>query len=84
MPATTPRSYGQWHIGNTAGRWPTDHGFDEWYGPPETYDEPLWETDPWYDPERDGVSHLLEGVTGQVDPTPVKQLTFDSKRNAGR
>jgi arylsulfatase len=76
--------YGKWHIGNTPGRWPTDHGFDEWYGPPESYDEALWDNDPWYDPERDGVSYLLESVKGQADPTEKKQLTFDSKRNAGR
>jgi arylsulfatase A-like enzyme len=24
---------GKWHIGESRGRWPTDHGFDEWYGP---------------------------------------------------
>ena len=22
---------GKWHVGASAGRWPTDHGFDEWY-----------------------------------------------------
>jgi arylsulfatase len=76
--------YGKWHIGNDRGQWPTDKGFDEWYGPPETYDEALWERDPWYDPERDGVSYLLESVKGQDDPTEVKQLTFDTKRNCAR
>ena len=25
---------GKWHIGSSQGRWPTDHGFDEWYGIP--------------------------------------------------
>ena len=25
--------YGKWHIGAEDGRFPTDHGFDEWYGP---------------------------------------------------
>jgi arylsulfatase len=30
---------GKWHIGDATGRWPTDHGFDEWYGPPRTWDE---------------------------------------------
>ena len=62
---------------------PTDHGFDVFYGPPESYDQCLWEKDPWYDPERDGVSHLLEGFRGQGEPTPIKQLTYDVKRNAG-
>lgn len=33
---------GKWHIGASEGRWPTDHGFDEWYGPPRSYDECLW------------------------------------------
>jgi arylsulfatase A-like enzyme len=32
---------GKWHIGESPGRWPTDHGFDEWYGPPRTWDESL-------------------------------------------
>jgi arylsulfatase A-like enzyme len=24
--------YGKWHVGEGSGRWPTDHGFAEWYG----------------------------------------------------
>ena len=43
-------AYGKWHVGEGPGRWPTDKGFREWYGPPRTYDEALWPTDPWYDP----------------------------------
>jgi len=41
-------AYGKWHVGEGRGRWPTDKGFTEWYGPPRTYDEALWPTDPWY------------------------------------
>jgi arylsulfatase len=26
--------YGKWHLGRTLGRFPTDQGFDEWYGVP--------------------------------------------------
>ena len=29
----TSSIYGKWHIGAEDGRFPTDHGFDEWYGP---------------------------------------------------
>ena len=54
--------YGKWHIGAEDGRWPTDHGFDEWYGPPRTYDECLWPDDPWYDGERDGYAYMYEGT----------------------
>ena len=38
---------GKWHIGAEDGRWPTDHGFDEWYGPLRTYDECMWLDDPF-------------------------------------
>jgi arylsulfatase len=71
---------GKWHIGDCDGRWPTDHGFDEWYGPPHSYDEALWETDPWYVPGRDPVSHMLEGRKGET-VRQAEQLTFDLKRN---
>jgi arylsulfatase A-like enzyme len=72
---------GKWHVGDGDGRWPTDHGFDEWYGPPHSYDEALWEDDPWYDPERDPVSFMLEGRKGK----PLREgarLTKDVKLNA--
>ena len=59
-------AYGKWHVGEGAGRWPTDKGFEEWYGPPRTYDEALWPTDPWYDPKRDPVSHMVEIERGEA------------------
>lgn len=31
--------YGKWHLGRTKGRFPTDQGFDEWYGIPNSTDE---------------------------------------------
>ena len=71
---------GKWHVGDAAGRWPTDHGFDAWYGPPHSYDEALWETDPWYVPGRDPIAYMLEGRRGE----PVReaeQLTYELKRN---
>jgi len=71
---------GKWHIGDSEGRWPTDHGFDTWYGPPHSYDEAFWDTDPWYDPERDPVSYLLEGRKGEK-VRKDERLTFDVKRN---
>jgi arylsulfatase A-like enzyme len=33
---------GMWHLGSEEERFPTHHGFDEWYGIPRTYDEALW------------------------------------------
>jgi arylsulfatase A-like enzyme len=72
---------GKWHIGAAPGRWPTDHGFDEWYGPPRTWDESYWPEDPWYDPKRDGISSMMESRKGET-PRTVKQLNLDVRRNA--
>ena len=72
---------GKWHIGASKGRWPTSHGFDEWYGPPHSYDEALWVDDPWYDPNRDPVAYMYEGRKGEDDRETV-QLTPEVKKNA--
>jgi len=71
---------GKWHVGDCEGRWPTDHGFDTWYGPPHSYDESLWETDPWYVPGRDPVSHMMEGSKGEK-VREAEVLSYDLKRN---
>jgi arylsulfatase A-like enzyme len=75
---------GKWHIGESAGRWPTDHGFDEWYGPPRTWDEAFWPSDPWYDPKRDPVSNMLEARKGDREPRTVRQLDLDVRRDVDR
>jgi arylsulfatase A-like enzyme len=73
--------YGKWHVGEGPGRWPTDKGFEEWYGPPRTYDEALWPTDPWYDPQRDPQSNMVEIKQGEQDVTEGEQLTLDVRRD---
>jgi arylsulfatase A-like enzyme len=71
---------GKWHIGTSDGRWPTDHGFDEWYGITHSYDECLWPDDPWYDPKRDPVSRTIEGKKGGK-VTELEQLTMTVRRD---
>lgn len=73
----TSSCLGKWHIGAEDGRWPTDHGFDEWYGPLRTYDECMWLEDPHYDPERDGYSFMHEGKKGEG----VRPIKFSSSRS---
>jgi len=34
--------FGKWHLGDTGGRYPTDQGFDEWYGIPRSSDRAYW------------------------------------------
>ncbi|MBC6472026.1 MAG: sulfatase-like hydrolase/transferase [Hormoscilla sp. GM102CHS1] len=57
---------GKWHIGESKGRLPMDHGF--LHGVPRTYDEALFFEDPFYnpeDPERgDPVSHVVVSDLG--------------------
>jgi arylsulfatase A-like enzyme len=74
-------AYGKWHVGEGPGRWPTDRGFAEWYGPPRTYDEALWPDDPWYDPQRDPVSRMVEIRRGESDVTEGEQLTLNVRRD---
>jgi arylsulfatase A-like enzyme len=73
--------YGKWHVGEGAGRWPTDKGFAEWYGPPRTYDEALWPGDPFYDPERDPVSRMVQIKRGESDVTELEQMTLEVRRD---
>ncbi len=63
--------FGKWHLGSEDGRWATDHGFDEFYGPPRSYTESLWPDDPWYDEARDPHCHMLEGRKDE----PMRELT---------
>jgi arylsulfatase A-like enzyme len=34
--------FGKWHLGDTEGRFPTDQGFDEWWGYRNSVDEAGW------------------------------------------
>ena len=35
-------TWGKWHLGSKEGRFPTNQGFDEWYGIPRSYTEAMW------------------------------------------
>lgn len=71
---------GKWHVGDADGRWPTDHGFDQWYGIPRSYDECLWPEDPWYDAKRGPVTRVLEGKKGEP-VRELEQLTVELRRD---
>jgi arylsulfatase len=73
--------YGKWHIGTSDGRWPTNHGFDEWYGPIRSYDECLWPTRAEYDPRRDARSPVLESSRGKAARAAIDILTTDVRRD---
>jgi arylsulfatase A-like enzyme len=75
-------AFGKWHLGHTEGRFPTDQGFDEWYGIPNSTDEAYWPgslgsrptPNPFAVPE-----HIMEGKKGEV-PEKVKVYNLDERR----
>ena len=77
--------FGKWHLGDSKGRYPTDQGFDEWYGIPNSSDESYW---PDNDLFRQGVhpqakfENVMEAKRGE-EPREVavynsaRRLTID-------
>ena len=77
----TCAAYGKWHVGEGAGRWPTDRGFEEWYGPPRTYEEALWPNDPWYDPSAIRSPTCIPAATGE---SQLPEATPERRRRVRR
>ncbi len=57
--------FGKWHLGSEDGRFPTDQGFDEWYGIPRTTDEAFWPSSPQANAEDIPFTHIMEGKKGE-------------------
>ena len=71
--------FGKWHLGHTEGRYPTDQGFDEWYGIPNSSDESAWPDDTRYRPDSHPFAqpeYIMEGVKGEV---PRKLRVYDTE-----
>lgn len=71
--------YGKWHLGDTAGRFPTDQGFDEWYGIANTTDEAMYSSHYRYDPTVISQPYVVESVKGQ-EPKQVKPYDLPARR----
>ena len=75
-------AFGKWHLGHTPGRFPTDQGFDEWYGIPNSSDECFWPTSPRFRPDSHEFvrpEYVMQGRKGEP-PTQVK--VYDLKARA--
>jgi arylsulfatase A-like enzyme len=59
-------AFGKWHLGTRAGRFPTNQGFDEWYGIPRSNDESLWFGSIGYNPQEVLPEPVLEGHRGDL------------------
>jgi arylsulfatase len=62
--------FGKWHLGHTAGRFPTDQGFDEWYGIPNSTDESLW-------PDQAQFNSVVEE---NLSPYAVPEYIYDGRK----
>jgi len=71
--------YGKWHLGDVDGRFPTDQGFDEWYGIPNTTDEALYSEGFQFDDSVAVLPNILRSVKGQK-PELVKPYTRETRR----
>lgn len=74
--------FGKWHLGQTPGRYPTDHGFDEWYGIPNSSNDAFWPHNSRFRPGTHPFvryAQVLESRRGQ-QPQAVK--VYDLKARA--
>ena len=73
--------FGKWHLGHTEGRYPTDQGFDEWYGIPNSSDESAWPDDTRF---REGIhpfavaEYIMESKKGE-EPKKLKVYNTEER-----
>ena len=71
--------FGNWHIGDIPGRFPTDQGFDEWYGVANTTDEAEYSSQFQYDPKVGTKPMIAEALKGEI-PRDVKPYEIQARR----
>jgi arylsulfatase len=64
--------FGKWHLGHTEGRFPTDQGFDEWWGIPNSTDESLW-------PDQ---AQFNSVVKENLSPYAVPEYIYDASKGS--
>lgn len=70
--------FGKWHLGDEPGRYPSDFGFDTWWGIPRTSHEAMWETSPGYDPSVTPPMYIMQGNAGSPS-TKVKPYDMQAR-----
>ncbi len=71
--------YGKWHLGDVAGRFPSDRGFDEWYGIPRTTDESQFTSTVGFDPTVVDLPWIMRGRAGKASEN-VKVYDLEARR----
>jgi arylsulfatase A-like enzyme len=68
--------FGKWHLGNAAGRSPTNQGFDEWYGIRDSSNESQRST-------MNDTPYIWEGKAGEPSRS-VKPFNLETRRTVDR
>jgi arylsulfatase len=71
--------FGKWHLGDTKGRFPTDQGFDEWYGIANTTDEALYSSHYKYDESKSEKPYIVEARKNEA-PKKVKEYNLETRK----
>jgi arylsulfatase len=72
--------FGKWHLGDSPGRYPTDQGFDEWFGIPNSSDESYWPDNDLFRPDvhpQARYEYVMEAKRGE---TPTEIEVYDSAK----
>ena len=72
--------FGKWHLGDTPGRFPTDQGFDEWYGVANTTDESMYRDQFKFDGKASIEAFVQEAARGKK-PKTVEPYTVEARRS---
>jgi arylsulfatase len=75
--------FGKWHLGRTEGRFPTDQGFDEWYGIPNSTDESPYSSLPGFAQSGVPETFVMAGVKGET-PSKVRPYRLDYRPQIDR
>ena len=71
--------YGKWHLGDTRGRFPTDQGFDEWFGVANTTDE-SWYREQFQFDAKASIEPFVQEAKRDEDPVRVEPYTVEARR----
>ena len=72
----TTGMFGKWHLGRTEGRFPTDQGFDEWYGIPNSTDESPYSSLAGFEKSGVAETYVMTSKKGET-PKKIKPYRLD-------
>lgn len=72
----TTGMFGKWHLGRTEGRFPTDQGFDEWYGVPNSTDESVYSSMEGFQESGVPETYVMQSFKGKI-PEKVRPYRLD-------